>query len=183
MNAALMRKSIDETAAKEIQTIEAMDETAVKDIQIPHINGLRVVGATPGHSIVILVYCKTTDNLVTFTQVFNSGELQTKLENILNRLFARIEPKSTEILKSSIRLDDEDILEIEDITGIEGQFPFSFRIPTLYSLFKCNSSHVFLATFSFSGWQVRLNIKVGQIIGGEFDACPSRHFSCHPHST
>lgn len=122
-----MNEFLDETAAKEIQMNESLDETAAKEILIPHLNGLTIVGAIPGHSIVIFLYCKTTDNMVTFTQLFNSGELKTKLENILNRLLARIEPKSTERLEARLRLDDEDILEIEEITGIEGRYSFSLR--------------------------------------------------------
>lgn len=122
INTAVMNESMDETAAMEIEINESMDETVAKEIHLPQLNGIRIVGATPGHSIVVLIYCKTIDNMVTFTRLFNSGELHTKLEKLLNHMFTRIEPKSTERLKSSIRLDNEDILEIEEITGIEGRY-------------------------------------------------------------
>lgn len=128
INAALMKKSIYETKVNRIQTFELMAEEIVREILRPYRNGLRIVGAKPGHSIVILVYCKTTDNVMTFARLFNSGELQTKLEDLINRTFARIEPNSTERLKLNIRLDNEDILEIEEITGIEGRYSFSIRI-------------------------------------------------------
>src|SRR6218665_3303397 len=137
------RPDLDKHIAESINVTlvnESMDETAVKEIQMP--NGLHIVGSTYGRSIVIFIYCKTIDNVVTFTQVFNSGELQAKLEDILNRLFARIEPKSTQRLKSSIRLDDADILEIEEITGIEGRYLFSLRNSIFLTLRYSKHSYI-----------------------------------------
>lgn len=115
--------ALDEPLSESISTAlmnESMDETAPKEIQIPHMNGLRIAGATPGNSIVVLVYCKTIDNVVTFTQLFNSGEMQTRLEDFLNRLLAQLKPIGAKILRPRIRLNKEDILKIEEITGIQG---------------------------------------------------------------
>lgn len=117
-----MNELVDVATIKEIQMNEFSYETAVKDIQIPQLDGLTIVGASPGHSIVILVYCKTIDNMITFTQLFNSGELQSFLEDILNRLLTRIEPKRIEKLETRLSLDDEEIIAIEEITDIEGWY-------------------------------------------------------------
>lgn len=115
--------ALDEPLSESISTAlmnESMDETVPKEIQIPHMNGLRIAGSTPGNSIVVLVYCKTIDNVVTFTQLFNSGEMQTRLEDFLNRLLAQLKPIGAKILRPRIILNKEDILKIEEITGIQG---------------------------------------------------------------
>lgn len=122
LNATLMKESMAETRVKEIQLNEGIVETADKQIIIPQLNGLTIVGATPGHSIIILVYCKTTEKMITFTQLFNSRELHTFLENMLNRLYALIKPRRTDRLETHVRLDEEEILAIEEATGIEGRF-------------------------------------------------------------
>ena len=125
------RSDLDEPLSESINTAlmnESMDETVPKQIKIPHMNGLRIAGATPGSSIVVLVYCKTIDNVVTFTQLFSSGEMQTRLEDFLNRLLAQLQLNRAKGLRSSIRLNKEDILKIEEITGIQGQFSITLRI-------------------------------------------------------
>ena len=99
--------------------------------------GFNPVNASPGHSIVILMYCKTVDDAVRFTQHFNSGRVQYILESILNRLLLKIEPHNTETLDSCVSLDEEDIVALEKFTGIEG---ISLKILStdLFSSSNCN---------------------------------------------
>lgn len=89
---------------------------------LAEVNGfnLDLVTTIPGQSIVIFIYCKTVQNAVKFTQIFNSGHLQYLLHDILSRLLLTIEPGNTKELDSRISLEDEEIICLQEFTGIEG---------------------------------------------------------------
>src|SRR6218665_4100411 len=71
INTAVMNESMDETAAMEIELNESMDETVAKEIHLPQLNCIRIIGATPGHSIILSIYCKTKAHMVSLTRHFN----------------------------------------------------------------------------------------------------------------
>lgn len=97
------------------------DDGEIRDL-LAEINrlGLNPVIAQPGQSIVIFMYCKTVFSAVKFMIDFNSGRLQYLLESIFNRLLLTIDPHHTEELHSRISLEDEEIVTLEEFTGIEG---------------------------------------------------------------
>lgn len=82
--------------------------------------GVESVAAVSGESIVIFVYCKTPQNAVAFMKLFKSGRFQYIFGCILNRLLLTIEPRDVERLDSRFSLEDDDIICLEDFTGIEG---------------------------------------------------------------
>lgn len=81
---------------------------------------LHPITSRPGHSIEIFIYCQNEQHMETFIEVFISGQLETHLCNILNRLLLKIKPNA-ERLEITISIDIEEVLAIEEYTGIEGK--------------------------------------------------------------
>lgn len=86
-----------------------------------HINSIRPVASKPGHSIIVFLYCKTVDDMIEFTDVLKSGQLTSMLERALQRLLMVLDRKSVGSLDVTLTLDNEEILLIEEITGVNGQ--------------------------------------------------------------
>src|SRR6218665_1299017 len=106
-NGVIRNRATDDAETKAL--LEEMDEI-----------GLDPANAKPGRSIVVSMYCKTVDDAVKFTQLYNTGRVQYILESILNRLILTIEPHNKEKLDSRVSLEEEDVITLEEFTGIEG---------------------------------------------------------------
>lgn len=87
------------------------------------INGcnIRPVATQTGQSIVFYFYCQTVDNMIKFTELFISGDLQNMLEVVMNCLWSKFDPEDTEQLKARLSLDDAEMLAVEKFSGIAGE--------------------------------------------------------------
>lgn len=105
---------------------ESKDDPSSKEKILRPINGYNIhpVVTMPGQSIVLFFYCKTIDNMITFTKLFISGDLQNMTEVIMNRILSKYDPKNTEQLKARLSLDETEILAVEKFSGIAGERNF-----------------------------------------------------------
>lgn len=57
--------------------------------------------------------------MIEFTEVLTSGRLRYMLERLLHRLIKTLKTETVGSLDVRLRLDDEEILIIEEITGVD----------------------------------------------------------------
>lgn len=109
---------LNETKVKEYAA-----DSASKGAVLEELNGMRsfLLSSKPGKSIEIFLYCKTTDDMELLMKAFNSGRLKSIIERILYRLMFSLPNKPQESLEVALRLDDEEVLLIEEFTGIDGE--------------------------------------------------------------
>ena len=115
---AVLSDSINKTILDESKVDPSSEEKLLTPI-----NGynIHLVATKPEKSIVFFLYCKTVDDVITFTELFISGALQSMLEVIMNRLLLKMDPDNTEKIKTRLSLDYEEILAVEKYSGIAGE--------------------------------------------------------------
>lgn len=110
INAIILEESKDYPSSSEERLL-----TKINDCNI------RPVATQTGQSIVFYFYCKTVDNMIKFTELFTSGDLQNMLEVVMNCLWSKFDPEDTEQLKARLSLDDAEVLAVEKFSGIAGE--------------------------------------------------------------
>lgn len=117
-NEEVLSKLVNKTISE-----EPKDDPSSEEKILAPINGYNIcpVGTKPEQSILFFLYCKTVDDVITFTELFISGELQSMIEVIMNRLLLKIDPENTEKLQARLSLDEAEILALEKYSGIAGE--------------------------------------------------------------
>lgn len=112
-----LSQSINETRVKEYAA-----DSASKGGVFEELNGISILllSSKPGKSIEIILYCESTDNMVLLIEAYNSGRLKSMMERIFNRLMSDLPNKPYGPLEVELGFDDEDVLLIEEFTGIDG---------------------------------------------------------------
>lgn len=116
------------------QLSQALNETTMKQhaadsakgAVLEELNGMRtyLLSSKPGRSIAMFLYCKVADDMALLMEAFSSGLLKSIIERVLNRLIASLS-KPHCALEVTLKLDDDEVLLIEEFTGIDGQWIIS----------------------------------------------------------
>lgn len=82
--------------------------------------------AAESGSIMIYTYCRTTDDIRTYVQMFRSRQLHVKITDIFQRLYKISRPHNLDTLQVKINIPEEYKRIVENCTGIYGKLTLSF---------------------------------------------------------
>lgn len=84
------------------------------------------VAVESGHSIMVYTYCRTPDDMRKYVQMFRSGHLHFRINDIFGRLFKMSRPQSLDALQVEVTITEEYKEIMEKITGIDGESTYFF---------------------------------------------------------
>lgn len=84
------------------------------------INGMRIIAAKKGNSIVLYVWCEKVEELLRLEGLKTSGHLQESIEQLFNQLLNR----SEKIAVKEIKMDDEELERMKEYFTGDQLFTF-----------------------------------------------------------